>query len=371
MKEKSWDIFCKVVDNFGDIGVCWRLAKQLHHDHHVNVRLFIDKLDIARHILVGLQNLEAQDYDGVHIIRWRDDLALTAAADVVLETFACGLPDAYLALMPPNTIWINVDYLSAESWVPSFHGLNGQHPETNFTRHFYFPGFTEDTGGLFREQDLIKQRDAFQQSEQSKAAFWQRLGVDDAGQQTVSLFSYENALVEALLSSIADHGPDTIVLMPKQSHMPEMMFGNNALEVGDVFRVGHLSCYVLPFLSQADYDKLLWASDINFVRGEDSWLRALWAAKPFIWQPYPQVDDAHLVKLNAFIDTFYPASACKNNIAKLHQDWSTGEFSAKVWACYLKELETVRHEIAQQTAALATQAPLASKLIAFCEKVAK
>jgi hypothetical protein len=21
-----WDIFCRVIDNFGDIGVCWRLA---------------------------------------------------------------------------------------------------------------------------------------------------------------------------------------------------------------------------------------------------------------------------------------------------------------------------------------------------------
>ena len=25
----TWDIFCSVVDNFGDIGVTWRLARQL------------------------------------------------------------------------------------------------------------------------------------------------------------------------------------------------------------------------------------------------------------------------------------------------------------------------------------------------------
>lgn len=371
MKAKSWDIFCKVVDNFGDIGVCWRLAKQLHQEHNINVRLFVDKLEIARHILVGLENLESQDYDGVRIVRWSDNLALTETADVVIETFACGLPDAYLALMHRNTLWVNVDYLSAESWVPSFHGLNGQHPETNFTRHFYFPGFTEETGGLFREQGLIAQRDTFQQSEQAKQQFLQKLGIDQGHQLTVSLFPYENAPVQQLLSNIAEYGPDTAVVMPHQSHLPAALFGQDDFVVGDVLRVGHLSLYIVPFLSQQDYDQLLWTCDINFVRGEDSWLRALWAAKPFIWQPYKQVDDAHLVKLNAFVDTFYATSTRKKNVATLHRDWSIGQFTAEGWAGYVNALATIERDVAQQTEALAKQATLAEKLVAFCEMQAK
>ncbi|MEO7887531.1 MAG: elongation factor P maturation arginine rhamnosyltransferase EarP, partial [Polaromonas sp.] len=37
----QWDIFCKVIDNFGDIGVCWRLAADLASRGH-KVRLWVD-----------------------------------------------------------------------------------------------------------------------------------------------------------------------------------------------------------------------------------------------------------------------------------------------------------------------------------------
>ena len=60
----------------------------------------------------------------------------------------------------------------------------------------------------------------------------------------------------------------------------------------------------LPHLTQDDYDHLLWASDFNFVRGEDSLVRAIWASKPFVWQIYPQDDSAHHAKLEAFLDVY-------------------------------------------------------------------
>ncbi|MBY0444112.1 MAG: elongation factor P maturation arginine rhamnosyltransferase EarP, partial [Burkholderiales bacterium] len=37
-----WDIFCRVIDNYGDIGVCWRLARQLSFEHGFAVRLMVD-----------------------------------------------------------------------------------------------------------------------------------------------------------------------------------------------------------------------------------------------------------------------------------------------------------------------------------------
>lgn len=368
MKEKSWDIFCKVVDNFGDIGVCWRLAKQLQHEHNIRVRLFVDRLDVARHILVGLENLAEQDYGGVQIIRWQEDTEYRLPASVVIETFACGLPDAYLALMDRHTLWVNVDYLSAESWVSGFHGLNGQHQETTYTRHFYFPGFLESTGGLFREQALLTKRNVFQQSDNDQAAFWQQLGIQDNKQLKISLFSYENAPVEQLLQTIAENGPATTVLMPHQAHIPTSLFGNQDFVAGDVLTIGHLALHVLPFLSQDTYDQLLWACDINFVRGEDSWLRAIWAGRPFVWQPYWQIDDAHLVKLNAFVDLFYEDAAFKKDIFQLHRSWSTGRFPSNTWRTYLDTLEVVHDAVQKRTTQLAEQATLASKLVAFCEK---
>jgi hypothetical protein len=57
--------------------------------------------------------------------------------------------------------------------------------------------------------------------------------------------------------------------------------------------------HAVPFVSQDDYDRLLWLADLNFVRGEDSFVRAQWAEQPFVWQIYPQADNAHLEKLDA------------------------------------------------------------------------
>ena len=61
----------------------------------------------------------------------------------------------------------------------------------------------------------------------------------------------------------------------------------------------------LPFIPQEDYDYLLSVCDINLVRGEDSFVRAQWASKPFIWDIYPQSDLAHEVKLNAFLERYF------------------------------------------------------------------
>jgi uncharacterized repeat protein (TIGR03837 family) len=62
--------------------------------------------------------------------------------------------------------------------------------------------------------------------------------------------------------------------------------------------------HVIPFIAQDDHDKLLWSCDINFVRGEDSSVRAQWAARPFVWHLYPQSEQAHLAKLRAFTDRY-------------------------------------------------------------------
>lgn len=368
---KKVDIFCKIVDNFGDIGVCWRLAKQLHQEHNLPVRLFVDNLSVASKILTDITNADEQQFDGVTIVRLDENTVFDSAADIVIETFACGLPTAYLALMTQQNIWVNVDYLSAESWVPEFHGLNGKHHETKLTRHFYFPGFHDNTGGLLREQSLVASRDTFQASAGMQQDFWQSLMVSDqACDLTVSLFHYSNAPIDALLQSLADGEITVKVLMPINSHVPTSILGYSNLVAGDCLTLGQLTLHLLPFLQQADYDRLLWACDINFVRGEDSWVRAVWAGKPFIWQPYWQEDNAHLLKLNAFLTSFYQHPTLQQTLVKLHEGWSTESFNQQTWQHYLANLTEISNHTQHQAQRIIDQQDLASKLLAFCADLA-
>jgi uncharacterized repeat protein (TIGR03837 family) len=369
--DKKWDIFCKIVDNLGDIGVCWRLAKQLHQTHGLQVRLFVDHLPAAAKMLPGIGNVTEQVYEGVVITRWDANTEFESTADVVIETFACGLPASYLAKMNARVVWVNVDYLSAESWVPEFHGLNGKHHETKLIRHFYFPGFSERTGGLLREQSLIVRRDAFQTSSVLQQDFWRSLMIaNQPSDLTISLFYYRDAPVDALLQALADGERSVVVCMPLNSNVPVTVLGHTGLAVGDCLTMGALTLHVLPFLQQDDYDRLLWACDINFVRGEDSWVRAIWAGRPFIWQPYWQEDNTHLLKLNAFLTHFYKHPELQQTLVKLHEAWSTEVFHHDAWLHYLANLTEISNHTQQQSQQIILQADLASKLLAFCADLA-
>lgn len=370
--KKSWDVFCKIVDNFGDIGVCWRLVRQLHHEFDISIRFYVDNLPVASKILTGIGNESEQEYEGVTIVRWDDSTSFENAADVVIETFACDLPLSYQQLMTKETLWVNVDYLSAEPWVPEFHGLNGKQQNNQLVRHFFFPGFTNQTGGLIREQDLIARRDTFQQSDDLQHAFWQPFAIDvHHDDLKISLFSYTNAPIEPFLQTLAEGDRAVSVFMPMNSCLPTSLLGIDDFAVDDCVTIGALTLHVLPFLSQEDYDKLLWSCDINFVRGEDSWVRAAWAGKPFIWQPYWQTDNAHLVKLNAFLATFYDSPEHEQTLKKLHESWSVETFHHDVWQHYIANLPAISAHSKQQSDQLIQQDALAGKLVAFCANLMK
>ncbi|MGJ8621107.1 MAG: elongation factor P maturation arginine rhamnosyltransferase EarP [Methylophilaceae bacterium] len=370
--QKKWDIFCKVVDNFGDIGVCWRLATQLYLEHGLEIRLFVNDLEAASKIMNGVTNEVEQIHEGISIVRWDEETTFDSVADVVIETFSCELPDVYLRRMHEMTVWVNVDYLSAEAWVPEFHGLNSKYQQTKTLRHFYFPGFSTNTGGLLREQTLGVARDCFKQSDQKIQDFWQSLLIDNNPHSLkISFFSYTNAPIEPFLNALVNANQSVSVFMPMNRAIPTSLLGQEALEAGDSIKAGSLHLYILPFLSQVMYDKLLWACDINFVRGEDSWVRAVWAGKPFVWQPYWQTDDAHLLKLNAFLDQFYGQPAFKKTLTKLHEDWSTQQFEGDVWHDYLENLDSIVELTQQQSNMLMEQKALATRLVDFCANLAK
>ncbi|PRF99210.1 elongation factor P maturation arginine rhamnosyltransferase EarP [Burkholderia ambifaria] len=303
------DLFCTVIDNFGDVGVCWRLARQLAHEHGWQVRLFIDDLHTFARLRAGVDPETArQTLDGIVVEHWHAEVGdALEIADVVIEAFACELPGAYLAAMASRTrrpVWINLEYLSAEDWVADFHLRPSPHPRYPLLKTFFFPGLSAGTGGVLKERDLDARRTAFEGDAAARAAWW-RQATGDAppapGTTVVSLFAYENPAVDALLAQWRDSALPVVALVPAGRVSPAVarFFGVESFGAGARATRGNLTAYGLAFVPQADFDQLLWVADVNFVRGEDSFVRAQWARKPFVWHIYPQADDAHLPKLDA------------------------------------------------------------------------
>lgn len=357
MTKKRWDIFCKVVDNFGDIGVCWRLARQLQSEHAIAVRLWVDDLQVAQRLIPILDlTLTVQQVEGVYIAHWCEQADFSGAAEVVIEAFACGLPQPYLSAMQSQRVkWVNLEYLSAEPWVEGFHVQSSPQPN-GLIRHFYFPGFTAATGGLIRECNLP----SLGSSKMLSA-------------HKVSLFCYPHAPIASLLGAMATGSQPLYCYVPATTILPQVadFFEKKILQIGQIIQRGALTIEVLPFLSQAEYDQLLATCDINFVRGEDSWVRAIWAGKAFIWQPYLQEEDAHLPKLNAFVALYYQAMPEQQRkvVEAMHMAWLEAEFPASVWHDYLSTWPSIALVSQQASQALSTQPDLASKLVIFCNNL--
>lgn len=367
---QRWDIFCRIVDNYGDIGVTWRLARQLADEYGKCVRLWIDDLEVAGKLLPSLNSeLASQSIQGVEVCRWPGAGSATPA-DVVIEAFACELPPAYLQKMAETQPkWINLEYLSAEPWVTDFHARESRHPSLPLSKYFFFPGFEPDTGGLLRERDLITRRDDFQHSTQAQQDFRQRFGIPETNALKVSLFCYPHAPIADLLAAFSHSPQPVLCLVPESSIWAAI---SQALDVelrpGNRLSKGNLTLLPLPFLSQDDFDRLLWLSDINFVRGEDSWIRAIWAGRPLIWQPYRQQEDTHLEKLAAFLNS-YSEGLDRDALTALHEShvaWCSKAFPQAVWRLYLETLPSLKSHAASFSADLASESDLASKLVIFC-----
>lgn len=298
---RQWDVFCKVIDNWGDLGVCWRLCVDLATRGEA-LRLWVDQP-------AALQWMAADGQPGVQVLPWDaqslQKLAQLPPAEVLVEAFGCTLGDDLLehyARRAPR--WINLEYLSAEPYVERLHGLPSPvltGPGKGMTKHFFYPGWTSATGGLLREHSLTRRQQAFE-----RGPWLASLGVDPTA-AVVSLFCYEPPALPALLHELA-LGPTPVALLVTPGRADQAV--QTALRCVTQARTdakggwtwGQLRAHTLPLLSQTNYDHLLWASDLNFVRGEDSLVRALWAGKPFVWNIYAQDDHAHHAKLEAFLN---------------------------------------------------------------------
>jgi uncharacterized repeat protein (TIGR03837 family) len=297
-----WDIFCRVIDNFGDVGVCWRLCADLANRGQ-RVRLWLDDVSALPWMAPGA--LEGQ-HANITVHRWLETmdsqgLQTLEPGQVWVEAFGCEIEPVFISCFKQHTktapVWINLEYLSAESFVERSHTLpspvmSGQ--AKGWTKYFFYPGWTQKTGGLLREP-WIKARQALV-SEASKTAWLQRIGVPWKGEKLISLFCYESAAVSGLLDALGDFGAPLRLLVTEGQAKTAVQKALRARS-----EIHSLEVSYLPTLSQTDFDQLLWACDLNFVRGEDSLVRAIWAGKPLVWHIYPQEDDAHHAKLDAFL----------------------------------------------------------------------
>lgn len=308
-RSRLWDIFCQVIDNHGDLGVCLRLARQLASAGQ-RVRLWVDDASALAWMAPDAAQSRAP---GIMVLPWAlagqtESLFGLEAGDVWVEAFGCNIPEAFVAHRVERTsagqasipTWLNLEYLSAEVSVARLHGLPSpvmSGPARGWTKRFFYPGFTPDTGGLLREVDLLVRQQSFDRQAWRDSHAPGR----SPGSLLISLFCYEPDALPQLLMQTAQAAKPTL------SHHLLVAPGRPLAAVQCALAQwpeanAKLSWSPMPHTDQAGFDEMLWASDLNFVRGEDTLVRAIWAGQPFVWHIYPQDDQAHHAKLEAFMN---------------------------------------------------------------------
>jgi uncharacterized repeat protein (TIGR03837 family) len=405
----KWDIFCNVVDNFGDIGVCWRLACNLAARGKL-VRLWVD--DVS-----PLAWMAPSGHANVEVIDCQDGLPNDqdyVLGDVLVDTFDCEFAINLIATQAVNTlaigqfkhlksttqpVWLNLEYLTAESFAERAHTLPYVHHSgaaQGWTQRYFYPGFNERTGGLLRETDLFERQKGFdrvvwlnqlfkqnytgepsfpRRRESIAATVDSRLrgndgALDDKNTLFISMFCYEPTALEVLIDQLAVSKTPTCLFVTHgraTAAVKAVLEGKKRLQPAYLLPE-QLSILYIPQLTQTDYDHLLWSCDLNFVRGEDSLVRAIWAAKPFIWQIYPQHDGAHHAKLDAFLQMMDAPESLKT----AHIVWNATVAERKIDPL-LSDFPPLDLQIWAQSAQnlsnkLRLHADLASSLIAFAEK---
>lgn len=320
---RSWDIFCQVIDNFGDVGVCWRAAAELVARGQT-VRLWMDDASALQWMA------PAPHPAGLTVHAWPTQASDVPAdigagvgagvGDVVVEAFGCEIPTPFVQAIAARAaagqapVWINLEYLSAEDYVARCHRLPSRlmaGPAAGLTRWFFYPGFTADTGGLLAEQDLPARQAAFDRTA------WRTAHGLQAGDCAISLFCYEPPALPQLLAQLQAGAylpgwQPHLLLTPGRATAAV----HAALQAQPAYK--NIAIHALTACPQPQFDEMLWACDLNLVRGEDSLVRALWAGQPMVWHIYPQQDNAHHAKLNAFLDWLQaPAS-----LRSFHHAWN-------------------------------------------------
>lgn len=364
---QHYDIFCTVIDNYGDIGTAWRLAKQLQQQQHKTVRLWVDNLEALSHLVPQAQlTLAQQQLEDITVCHWTTPLVYHRVADVVIEAFGCTLPANYRQdMIEQGSICINLEYFSCENWVQGCHGLRSfQHD--GLIKYFFFPGIMPGTGGVLYESDLLIQQSKFIASDEQQQRWRQHWKLTEPNNNSIRicLFGYENSALPNLLTQLADYDTAIDVYLPYGKLIQNLTtrWPERKLGVGETIKEGNLTLHIIPFLPQAEFDRLLWLCDLNFIRGEESLIRGLLAAKPVVWHIYPTADNAHIDKLNAWMHVYQMPSAWQ----QLQLAWNKQQPLTSLYTV-LNQLSTLKQQAQYQRQQIMALGELSTNLVSFIE----
>lgn len=300
-------VLCKVVDNFGDIGVVFRLCRALSElKKNLEIRLVVSNLDSFAKISKGIDSAKTfQEFRGWKVFDWNDNALCKKEfsknpPEFILECFQCGRPEwlEELLFSPQfnlNIQIVNVEYLTAESWADDFHLLKSGTRSAKIKKINFMPGFTKKTGGLILDKNfmccLSEKKFALNLVKQNLDK--KILSEDFSDSFKILIFSYPKNF-DFLASAIKEFSflKKIIVFVASGAGADSAKISLKKFKVDFV---------CLPFIQQEVWDAFLSLMDFSFVRGEDSFSRCCLFGNPFIWNIYPQEEEFHIVKLNAFL----------------------------------------------------------------------
>jgi len=318
MRFTSIDIFCHVIDNYGDAGVVYRFAKEcLLARPGLRIRVFIDDVKPLHDMVPGIDPVKTmQELDGVAFNSWdiitEDLVKEIGTADILVEAFACFIPDMVLETASRRpTVIINLEYFSAEPWIEGYHLKESLVGRGALKKYYFMPGLTPASGGVIIDTRMERARGVVNQNRvEYFAELLEKYGLGRHGSKIPlfgTVFTYTRGF-DTLLEDLQSIDNDVFLFVLGQKSAEGML---RTLErktagpfSGPIGKLGNTHIVFMPFLPQYHYDELLCACDFNIVRGEDSLVRAVLAGKPLLWQAYIQENKYQLVKVKAFAETF-------------------------------------------------------------------
>jgi len=346
MEIDSIDIFCQVIDNYGDVGVAYRLAREFKRVYpNKKLRFVINQIEEL--------NLIRKSED-IEIILYKDISKIENSADLIIESFGCEIPKEYMDKALKNSkLIINLEYFSAEKWVDDFH-LQESFLGGNLKKYFFIPGLSEKSGGILLDNEFLERK---KKVEANKEYYLEKFGIKEKYDLIGSVFSYEKNF-DSLIEELKKLNKKVILLILSEKTQKNFIkyFDNSN-------NYDKIKFVKLPFFTYDKYEELLALCDFNLVRGEDSFVRALLLGKPFLWHIYPQDENTHIKKLESFLEKY-----CSNN-KELKQTFINYNINKNDFSYFFKNFKEIEKYNKNYASYLIKNCNLMEKLINFIENI--
>lgn len=319
MKVNSIDIFCEIIDNFGDIGVVYRISKELKKIfQNVRIRIVLNRIEEFKAINKKVKDVDYQEIDGLICVTEKyvkENMKSFGVSDIFIEAFGCNVPEEYVKQAKENSkLWINLEYLSGEKWIEDFHLCESLIDSKTLKKIFYMPGFSEKSGGVIIDSGFLER---IKYGKENREEVFKKYfpEIDLKNKFVGTVFSYEKNF-ENLLETLKNYEKETVLILmgeKTQKSFSEILKKNLTEDYGNIVKYGKITMIYSDFFSQEEYEEIISASDFNFTRGEDSFVRGIILGKPFMWHIYLQEEKAHMDKIKAFTERFKESIALSEN----------------------------------------------------------